>query len=76
MSFIRRAVYDVLPSPKNLHPWYGEDPTCPLCPAPATLRHIRTGCKTSRSQGRYTGRHNQVLQILAAARATKRSANN
>ena len=76
ISFIIRAVYDVLPSPKNLHQWYGEDPTCPLCPAPATLRHIMTGCKTSLSQGRYTWRHNQVLKSLAAALETKRSATN
>ena len=76
ISFIIRAVYDVLPSPKNLHQWYGEDSTCPLCPAPATLRHIMTGCKTSLSQGRYTWRHNQVLKSLAAALETKRSATN
>ena len=76
ISFIIRAVYDVLPSPKNLHQWYGEDPTCPLCPAPATLRHVMTGCKTSLSQGRYTWRHNQVLKSLAAALEIKRSATN
>ncbi|CDQ81793.1 unnamed protein product [Oncorhynchus mykiss] len=76
ISFIIRAVYDVLPSPKNLHQWYGEDSTCPLCPAPATLRHIMTGCKTSLSQGRYTWRHNQVLKSLAVALETKRSATN
>ena len=66
ISFILRATYDVLPSPKNLHQWYGEDPTCALCPTPATLKHILTGCKTSLTQGRYTWRHNQVLKSLAA----------
>lgn len=73
ISFIIRATYDVLPSQKNLQDWYGEDPTCPLCPSPATLRHILTGCKTSLTQGRYTWRHNQVLKSLAAALETKRS---
>ena len=76
ISFIIRAIYDVLPSPKNLHQWYGEDQTCPLCPTPATLRHIMTGCKTSLTQGRYTWRHNQVLKCLAAAIESKRSATN
>ncbi|KAJ8393735.1 hypothetical protein AAFF_G00057880 [Aldrovandia affinis] len=76
ISFIIRATYDVLPSPNNLHQWYGEDPTCALCPTPATLRHIMTGCKTSLTQGRYTWRHNQVLKNLASALENKRSAIN
>lgn len=45
-SFTIRAAYDVLPSPKNLSQWYGEDPTCSLCLTPATLKHILVGCKT------------------------------
>lgn len=73
ISFIIKATYDVLPSPKNLHQWYGEDPTCGLCPAPATLNHILTGCKTSLTQGRYTWRHNQVLKCLAAALEKRRT---
>ncbi len=76
ISFIIRATYEVLPSPKNLHEWYGEDPTCPLCPSPATLKHILTGCKTSLTQGRYTWRHNQVLKSLTAALESKRTATN
>ncbi|KAJ8414647.1 hypothetical protein AAFF_G00038490 [Aldrovandia affinis] len=76
ISFIIRATYDVLPSPKNLHQWYGEDPTCALCPTPATLGHIMTGCKISLTQGRYTWRHNQVLKNLASALENKRSAIN
>ncbi len=76
ISFIIRATYDVLPSPKNLHQWYGEDPICALCPTPATLKHILTGCKTSLIQGRYTWRHNQVLKSLAAALESKRNTTN
>ncbi|KAJ8016900.1 hypothetical protein DPEC_G00012150 [Dallia pectoralis] len=37
ISFILRATYNVLPSTSNLNQWYGEDPTCPLCPSPANL---------------------------------------
>ena len=73
ISFIIRATNDVLPSPKNLHQWYGEDPTCALCPTPASLKHILTGCKTSLTQGRYTWRHNQVLKSLAAVLESKRN---
>ncbi|KAL1263729.1 hypothetical protein QQF64_006468 [Cirrhinus molitorella] len=72
LSFIIRATYDVLPSPTNLHLWHGEDPACPLCAAPATLKHILVGCKTSLTQGRYTWRHNQVLKCLAAEIENKR----
>ena len=72
-SFILRATYDVLPSPQNLNQWYGEDPTCPLCPSPANLKHILVGCKTGLTQGRYTWRHNQVLKCLAAALESRRT---
>ena len=71
LSFIIRATYDVLPPPTNLHQWYGEDPTCALCPTLATLKHIMTGCKTSLIQGRHTWRHNQVLKSLASALENK-----
>ena len=66
LSFIIKATYDVLPSPTNLHLWYGEDPACLQCAAPANLKHILVGCKSSLTQGRYTWRHNQVLKCLAA----------
>ena len=75
-SFLIRATYDVLPSPANLHQWYGKDPTCSLCPSPANLKHIMVGCKTSLAQGRYTWRHNQVLKVLAAILESKRMAIN
>lgn len=76
LSFSIRATYDVLPTPVNLHQWFGEEPGCALCSMPATLRHILTGCKTSLAQGRYTWRHNQVLKVLASALEDKRAATN
>ncbi len=76
LSFIIRATYDVLPTPKNLNKWIGEDPSCPLCQIPATLRHILVGCKTSLSQGRYTWRHNQVLRQLVIILEGRRTTTN
>ncbi|KAG5277490.1 hypothetical protein AALO_G00118230 [Alosa alosa] len=76
LSFIIRATYDVLPSPTNLHVWYGEDPACLQCAAPAILKHILVGCKTSLTQGRYTWRHNQVLKCLAAELENRRVTTN
>lgn len=76
LSFLVRAAYDVLPTPKNLHQWMGEDPCCTLCGLPANLRHILCGCKVSLTQGRYTWRHNQVLRQLACALEERRLAAN
>jgi len=40
ISLLFRSTYDVLPSLQNLNLWVGEDPSCPLCSSPATLRYI------------------------------------
>lgn len=76
ISFIIIATYDVLPTPKNLNQWFGEDPSCALCQTPATLRHIFTGCKTSLSQGCYMWRHNHVLRQLAITLEGRRAITN
>lgn len=76
LRFIIRATYDVLPTPKNLSQWVGEDPICALCQTPATLRHILFGCKTSLSQGRYTWRNNQVRRQLAITLEGRRTTTN
>ncbi|KAK0145224.1 hypothetical protein N1851_015879 [Merluccius polli] len=72
IRFMLGATYDVLPSPKNLSQWFGEDEKCTLCSCVGSLRHILSGCKLSLTQGRYTWRHNQVLKCLAAAIEDKR----
>ena len=65
-TFVDRSVYDVLPTPTNLHKWNLIDtPDCPLCGNRGTLYHILTACTIALSQGRYTWRHNQVLWELA-----------
>ncbi|KAK3796054.1 hypothetical protein RRG08_013359 [Elysia crispata] len=52
--------------------WWGkkEDPTCPLCQGRQTIEHVLSSCKIALSQGRYTWRHNRVLQELAAIIST------
>lgn len=65
-------LYDVLPSPANLHILLGEDPSCSLYKAPATLKYILVSCKTILTQGRYTWWLNQALKLLEAELESKR----
>ncbi|KAI8491916.1 hypothetical protein Bbelb_302890 [Branchiostoma belcheri] len=66
LSFLVRAAYDVLPTPRNLTRWYRNEESCQLCGvAQADLKHILSGCKIALQQGRYTWRHNKVLRRLA-----------
>ncbi|GFO27354.1 polyprotein [Plakobranchus ocellatus] len=67
ISFLIRSVYDLLPSNANLIRWgKKDDPTCPLCQNRQTTEHVLSSCKVALSQGRYTWRHNRVLQELAS----------
>ena len=66
LSFLIRATYDTLPSPRNLHQWLGTEKSCDLCETiNASLQHTLSGCKTALTQGRFTWRHDQVLRKLA-----------
>ena len=66
LSFLLRAGCDTLPTPMNLARWnIITDPRCALCQAPQpTTNHILTGCPAALDQGRYTWRHDSVLQVL------------
>ncbi|XP_049324773.1 uncharacterized protein LOC125789951 [Astyanax mexicanus] len=71
IKFMVQAVYDVLPSPANLHTWGKSDlPTCPLCPGRGTLEHILSSCPAALSGGRYRWRHDQVLRVVAETTST------
>ena len=66
LSFILRAASDTLPTPLNLARWrYKTDSSCNLCrsPTPTTL-HILNACPVSLFQGRYTWRHDSVLNKI------------
>ncbi|XP_051928401.1 uncharacterized protein LOC127604984 [Hippocampus zosterae] len=68
VKFLIQAVYDVLPSPSNLHTWgIAETPACPLCSKRGTLEHILGGCTRALGDGRYRWRHDQVLKTIAEA---------
>ena len=66
ISFLIRSVYNLLPSNANLVRWgRKQDPTCPLWNG-HTTEYVLSSFKVVLSQGRYTWRHNRVLQELAA----------
>uniref|UniRef100_A0A3B4XDA6 Reverse transcriptase domain-containing protein n=1 Tax=Seriola lalandi dorsalis TaxID=1841481 RepID=A0A3B4XDA6_SERLL len=66
LSFLIRAVYNILPCPRNLTQWFGSEVGCPLSSASkASLQHILAGCKVALAQGRFRWRHDQVLAKLA-----------
>ena len=68
IKFFIQAVYDVLPSPSNLHTWgIAENPACPLCSKRGTLEHILSCCTRALGDGRYRWRHDQVLKTIAEA---------
>ncbi|XP_062283087.1 uncharacterized protein LOC133987658 [Scomber scombrus] len=71
LKFLIQAVYDVLPSPSNLHTWgIAETPACPLCSKRGTLEHILSCCTRALGDGRYRWRHHQVLKAIAEAIST------
>ena len=73
LSFLLRSTYDMLPSPTNLYQWkLIDDPACPLCGSPESLKHILSSCPTALSQGRYRWRHDQVLSEVAHVLETER----
>lgn len=45
IKFLIRSVYDILPSPANLHCWgLADTPACQLCQKRGTLEHILSSC--------------------------------
>lgn len=66
MQFHLGSVYDLLPSPTNLHQCsLTENLNFDLCGKKGTLEHILSSWNVSFTQGRYRWRHDQVLRVLA-----------
>ena len=69
LSFLIKAVYDVLPTPINLHAWgLTTSDRCRSCRKIASLKHILTGCEYALRS--YTWRHNEVLEIFSVVSKT------
>jgi hypothetical protein len=65
-SHYLNASINSLPSPNRLHSWgFIPSAKCPLCDNPkGTQMHIFSNCKTALTQGRYSWRHDSVLNCL------------
>ena len=69
LSFPIKAVYDVLPTPVNLHAWgLTTSDRCRACGKTASLKQILTGCEYALRS--YTWRHNEVLEIFSEVSKT------
>ncbi|KAL0148307.1 hypothetical protein M9458_056369 [Cirrhinus mrigala] len=66
IKFLVQSIYDVLPSPANLHIWgLADTPECKLCQKRGTLEHILSSCSKALGEGRYHWCHDRVLKVLA-----------
>ena len=65
-NFTIRYLNNTLSNMSNMHIWgYSENKLCVLCHQVQTLGHVVAGCNVSLADGRYTWRHNSVLQVIA-----------
>lgn len=67
-NFTIRYINNTLPTRKNLVKW-GISPTsdCSFCLQPETLLHVIAGCQTYLNEGRFTWRHDSVLNFIASS---------
>ena len=66
-NFTIRYINNTLPTRKNLQKW-GISPTseCSFCLNPESLLLVVAGCKTYLNEGRFTWRHDSVLNFIAS----------
>ena len=65
LKFAINAGVNTLPSLDNLRRWGKRvNDRCPFCGNFGTLAHILSNCTTALTQGRYTWRHNSVLNSV------------
>lgn len=66
LKFVLNSVIDTLPTANNLHKWGKRSGSgCELCKSSKeTLMHTLNNCPLMLEQGRYTWRHNSILQEI------------
>ena len=65
LKFLLNASIDTLPTAANLKRWKkSTSDLCKLCKQRETTNHILNSCPVSLEQGRYTWRHNSVINYI------------
>ena len=66
-NFTIRYINNTLPTRKNLHKWgISTTSACAFCLYPESLLHVVAGCNTYLNEGRFTWRHDSVLNLIAS----------
>ena len=67
-NFTVRYINNSLPTRKNLVKWgLSSFADCSFCSCPESLLHVISGCKTYLDEGRFTWRHNSILNFIASS---------
>ena len=67
-NFTVRYINNSLPTRKNLVKWgLSSSPDCSFCSCPESLLHVISGCKSYLDEGRFTWRHNSVLNFITSS---------
>ena len=65
-NFTIRYINNTLPNRTNLAKWgISSSSDCSFCLSPESLLHVVAGCPTYLAQGRFTWRHDSILNFLA-----------
>ena len=65
-NFTVKYINNTLPTKKNLSRWgLSSTSDCSICLKPESPLHMVAGCTTYRNDGRFTWRHNSMLQFIA-----------
>ena len=69
MRFAVQSTFNTMSCPKNRVRWReSSDPSCDLCShSPCTIPHILSDCRFSLESGRYTFRHDSVVNVMVDA---------
>ena len=66
-NFSLKYLANTLATRKNLFKWsIGQSSACSFCLQSETLQHVVSSCKSYLDQGRYTWRHDSVLNFIAS----------
>ena len=66
-NFSLKYLTNTVATRKNLLKWsIGQSSACSLCLQSETLQHVVSSCKSYLDQGRYTWRHDSVLNFIAS----------